>query len=69
MTFDVALEQFASVSGENVHSWKGYLTAHRKRRAFFASAGATATGQRAIGTQDWWATRPYGPPSAIKARE
>ena len=41
--FDAALEQFAAVSGEDVHSWKGYLAAHRKRRAFFAASGATAT--------------------------
>jgi glucuronate isomerase len=26
-----------------VHSWAGYLAAHRKRRAFFAAAGATST--------------------------
>jgi glucuronate isomerase len=26
-----------------VYSWKGYLAAHKKRRAFFASFGATAT--------------------------
>jgi glucuronate isomerase len=41
--FDATLEQFGSVSGEDVHSWTGYLAAHRKRRAFFAQAGATAT--------------------------
>jgi len=41
--FDAALEQFGSVSGEDVHSWKGYLAAHRKRRAFFRATGATAT--------------------------
>jgi glucuronate isomerase len=26
-----------------VHSWTGYLAAHRKRRADFRAAGATAT--------------------------
>jgi glucuronate isomerase len=41
--FDAALEQFQNASGEDVHSWKGYLAAHRKRRAFFAASGATAT--------------------------
>ena len=42
-SFDAALEQFAQISGEDVHNWKGYLAAHRKRRAFFAASGATAT--------------------------
>ncbi len=42
-SFDAALEQFARVSGEDVHSWKGFLAAHRKRRSDFAKAGATAT--------------------------
>lgn len=37
------LELFARVSGEDVYSWKGYLSAHRKRRNFFQSMGATAT--------------------------
>jgi glucuronate isomerase len=31
------------LTGENVHSWSGYLCAHRKRRADFRAAGATAT--------------------------
>lgn len=37
------LRAFAEVSGEDVYSWKGYLAAHRKRRDFFKSRGATAT--------------------------
>ena len=37
------LNKFAEVSGEDVYSWKGYLSAHRKRRAFFKTMGATAT--------------------------
>lgn len=41
--FGAALEAFGSLSGENVHSWQGYLAAHRKRRADFRAAGATAT--------------------------
>lgn len=41
--FKGALEAFASLTGEDVHSWKGYLAAHRKRRADFRVAGATAT--------------------------
>ncbi|HSX56690.1 MAG TPA: glucuronate isomerase [Sphingomonas sp.] len=41
--FKGALETFAGLTGEDVHSWKGYLAAHRKRRADFRVAGATAT--------------------------
>lgn len=37
------MRAFAEVSGEDVYSWKGYLSAHRKRRDFFKSRGATAT--------------------------
>ena len=41
--FGAALERFANLTGEDVHSWTGYLEAHRKRRADFRLAGATAT--------------------------
>jgi glucuronate isomerase len=41
--FAGALEAFAGLTGEDVHSWNGYLAAHRKRRADFRVAGATAT--------------------------
>jgi glucuronate isomerase len=41
--FPSALEQFGALTGEDVHSWRGYLNAHRLRRAAFRSAGATAT--------------------------
>lgn len=41
--FKGALEAFAKLTGEDVHSWQGYLAAHRKRRADFRVAGATAT--------------------------
>jgi glucuronate isomerase len=41
--FRTNLKKFADVSGEDVYSWKGYLSAHRKRREFFKSMGATAT--------------------------
>ncbi|MDE1162036.1 MAG: glucuronate isomerase [Acidobacteriaceae bacterium] len=37
------LEKLGEVSGEDVSSWKGYLDALRKRRAFFKQNGATAT--------------------------
>jgi len=41
--FPLALQRFAELTGEDVHRWKGYLQAHRQRRAFFASMGATST--------------------------
>lgn len=41
--FPSALEQFGQITGEDVHSWDGYLRAHRQRRAFFASMGATSS--------------------------
>ena len=41
--FPDALRQFGEITGEDVHDWHGYLRAHRQRRAFFASMGATST--------------------------
>ncbi len=41
--FGPAMTRFAELTGEDVHSWSGYLAAHRKRRADFRAAGATAT--------------------------
>ena len=41
--FRDALAQFGELTGQDVHSWRGYLEAHRSRRATFANAGATAT--------------------------
>jgi len=41
--FPHALRRFGELTGEDVHSWAGYLNAHRQRRAFFASLGATST--------------------------
>ncbi len=41
--FAHALARFGELTGEDVHSWSGYLAAHRKRRAEFRAAGATAT--------------------------
>jgi glucuronate isomerase len=41
--FQAALERFANLSGEDVTSWRGYLEAHRIRRAAFIDAGATST--------------------------
>jgi glucuronate isomerase len=41
--FEPALARFAELTGEDVRGWSGYLAAHRKRRADFRAAGATAT--------------------------
>jgi glucuronate isomerase len=41
--FHSALVRFGELTGEDVQTWKGYLAAHRKRRAFFASMGATSS--------------------------
>jgi glucuronate isomerase len=41
--FAQALRRFGEITGEDVASWEGYLSAHRKRRADFRGAGATAT--------------------------
>jgi len=37
------LKSLADLTGEDTLSWTGYLAAHRQRRAFFASMGATST--------------------------
>lgn len=37
------LDRFSELTGEDCTTWRGYLSAHRKRRAFFASLGATST--------------------------
>lgn len=41
--FPEAMKRFAELSGQDVWSWKGYLAAHRIRRAAFAEMGATST--------------------------
>jgi glucuronate isomerase len=41
--FHDKLALFAELTGEEVHSWKGYLSAHRKRRHVFMAHGATST--------------------------
>jgi glucuronate isomerase len=41
--FVAALARFGDLTGEDVHDWAGYLAAHRRRRADFRAAGATAT--------------------------
>jgi len=42
-SFRDALSEFGRLSGQDVHSWRGYLEAHRLRRAAFAALGTTAT--------------------------
>lgn len=37
------LVALADLTGEDTRSWKGYLAAHRNRRAYFAEHGATST--------------------------
>ena len=41
--FGPAMTRLAELTGEDVWSWRGYLAAHRNRRAFFRAMGATAT--------------------------
>jgi len=41
--FENNLRRFAALTGEDLNSWSSYLAAHRKRRAFFRSLGATST--------------------------
>jgi glucuronate isomerase len=35
--------KLAAITGENTATWRGYLAAHRNRRAFFKTLGATST--------------------------
>jgi glucuronate isomerase len=41
--FAASLAHLAQLTGEDTGSWRGYLAAHRRRRAFFAQMGATST--------------------------
>jgi len=41
--FAANIAALSDLTGENCISWDGYLNAHRKRRAFFKSYGATAS--------------------------
>ncbi len=47
--FAEALRRLGELTGEDVHSWSGYLNAHRQRRAAFASLGATSTDHGHVG--------------------
>lgn len=37
------LERLGEMTGEDTGAWRGYLAAHRKRRAYFKTFGATST--------------------------
>jgi len=41
--FATNVDAFGEITGEITTTWTGYLNAHRKRRAFFKSFGATAS--------------------------
>ncbi len=41
--FQNALDQFAKITGEDTRQWRGYLNAHRRRRADFIAIGATSS--------------------------
>jgi len=41
--FHANLDGLSQLTGEDCRTWRGYLAAHRKRRAFFAEMGATST--------------------------
>lgn len=41
--FQANLDRLSELTGEDCRTWQGYLQAHRQRRAFFASMGATST--------------------------
>ncbi len=41
--FQVSLQELGKLTGLDVYSWRGYLEAHRVRRAAFAALGVTAT--------------------------
>ena len=52
--FHANLEKFGAITGCDTHTWRGYLEAHRLRRAFFKHHGATSTdhGHRTAQTMD-----------------
>jgi glucuronate isomerase len=41
--FAANVEQLGALAGEDASTWAGYLAAHRKRRAFFKTHGATSS--------------------------
>lgn len=41
--FQNNVAEFGALTGEDTSTWRGYLAAHRVRRAYFAARGATST--------------------------
>ncbi|MBL4917168.1 glucuronate isomerase [Szabonella alba] len=41
--FAASIAQLGEISGEDTTTWEGYLNAHRSRRAYFKTFGATST--------------------------
>jgi glucuronate isomerase len=41
--FIANVERLGEITGEDTGTWRGYLAAHRNRRAFFKTMGATST--------------------------
>lgn len=41
--FHANLQKLGEITGEDTGAWRGYLAAHRQRRAFFKARGATAS--------------------------
>jgi glucuronate isomerase len=41
--FAASVKSMGQLSGEDTSTWRGYLAAHRNRRAFFKTMGATST--------------------------
>ena len=41
--FQANLDRLSELTSEDCRNWRGYLAAHRQRRAFFAEFGATST--------------------------
>jgi len=41
--FSAGFDQLSKLTGVDAHTWSGYLEAHRRRRKFFKSMGATST--------------------------
>lgn len=52
--FHANVAQLGAITGEDTSTWRGYLAAHRNRRAFFKTMGATSTdhGHPTAGTRD-----------------
>ncbi len=64
--FHANLARLGAITGEDVGSWRGYLAAHRQRRAYFKARGATASdhGHRSAAT----ANLPQAEAAALFAR-